>query len=367
MPAPDGPRQTREIVRISPRSAAAAVGLAAAALVVLRVADLSSRVLAWILAAAVAAGLLHGAVRRLSRHMRRGAAVALVMVVAVGGSAGLVYGLVDDVTAGVRALQDAAPRRAADLERSDRFGEVARDLELVQRTRRFVDEVPDRLRGGPPAQALRSAATRGVALLAITVLTVFLLLHGPRLVRGALAQVPDPDRRRRLAEVVSAVNRRAFGYTRGILAMAVVAAGAAYLVARTAEVPGALALALWVGLWSLVPVAGAVVGALPIVGLAMSSSGGRALAVAAAFVAYQALEHHFAQRPLEARTLRLGPFLTLAAGLVGVEVAGAPGALLFVLVAAGAVAAAEEVAQEDPAEEASSGQPLSEQPLAGPP
>lgn len=344
MPAPHGSPPPRDVLRISPRSAAVAVGLVAATAAALRIADLARGVLAWIVAAAVAAGLLHRVVQRVARFVPRGAAVALVMLATAATVGGLTYALVDDVTRGTRLLQQEAPERAAELERSNRFGQLARDLELVERTRRFVDEVPDRLRGGAPADALRSAASRGVALLAVTVLTVFLLLHGPRLVAGALDQVADDERRRRLAQVVAAVHRRALGYTRGVLAMGGLAAVVAYGVATAADVPGALPLGLWVGLWSLVPVAGAVVGALPIVGLAAAASPGRWVMVAAAFVAYQVAEQQLIQRPLEARTLRLGPFLTLAAGLIGIEVAGVAGALLFVLLAAGGVAASEEIA-----------------------
>ena len=39
----------------------------------------------------------------------------------------------------------------------------------------------------------------------------------------------------------------------------------AYVIARAAGVPGPAALGVWVGLWTLLPVAGVLVGALPIV------------------------------------------------------------------------------------------------------
>ena len=42
--------------------------------------------------------------------------------------------------------------------------------------------------------------------------------------------------------------------------------------------------------------------------------------------------------------MHVGPFLTLAAGLVGLELAGVPGALLAVLAVTIAIATADEVA-----------------------
>ena len=322
--------------------AVAAFGLTLALLAVLAAAR---RVIGWIVVAAVLAGLLHPLVVRLERHMRRGLAVALVMLLLVGSAGAVVYGLVDDVQRETRRLQQAAPERARRLERSERFGEMARDLRLEERTRRFVAEVPERLRGGTPAEALRAAATRGVAFLATGVLTIFFLLHGPKIARSARDQVRDPTRRQRLQRVGLAAYQRAFGYASATLTMALAAGLFGYAMARMAEVPGPAPLGIWVGLWDLVPVAGVVVGAAPIVALAAVVSGERAVVLAVAFVGYQLLENLVVQRRVEAATLRLGPFLTLAGGLVGLGLSGVAGALLLVLAIAVVAVVADELAE----------------------
>lgn len=308
----------------------------------------AQRVIGWMLVAGTLAGLLHPLVAALERRIPRGVAVLVVMGGLVAATAGVGYGLVDDIGDETRRLQSAAPARAQDLERSERFGEVARDLELADRTRRFLDQLPERLRGGTPAEALRAAATRGVAFLATGVLTVFLLLHGPRLARGAVRQVRDDARRERLETLGVDVYRRAFGYAGSNLAMALAAGLFAYAVARAAEVPGPAPLGVWVGLWDLVPLAGATIGALPIVALAAATSGERALVVALVFVAYQLLENLAVQRRVEAGTVRVGPFLTLLAGLVGLELSGVAGALLCVLAVTIAVAVAVALVPPDP-------------------
>jgi predicted PurR-regulated permease PerM len=91
---------------------------------------------------------------------------------------------------------------------------------------------------------------------------------------------------------------------------------------------------VWVALWDVVPVAGAVIGATPIVLLAAVASPVRGILLAALFIAYQCFEQLGVQRVLERRTLRLGPFLTIAAGLAGFEMRGAAGALLALLLVA---------------------------------
>ncbi len=334
-------------LRISPRSAVLAVAMLGATLGLLAMVAAAQRVIGWMLVAATLAGLLHPLVRALERRMPRGLAVLAVMGALVAAGVAVGYGIVDDIRVETRRLQEAAPDRARELERSQRFGDLARDVDLAERTRRFLDQLPERLRGGTPAEALRAAATRGVAFLATGVLTVFLLLHGPRLARAATRQVADPTRRQRLEVLGASVYRRAFSYASSSLAMALAAGLFAFAVARSADVPGPAALGVWVGLWDLVPLAGATVGAVPIVALAAATSGERALVVALAFAAYQLAENLLVQRRVEAATLRVGPFLTLVAGLVGLELSGVAGALLCVLAVAVAVSAADTLAPAD--------------------
>lgn len=334
----------RPKLRLTPRSVLVAIGMFGLTLAALGMVAASRRVIGWILVAATLAGLLHPLVTRLQGPLRRrGVAVLLVMATVVGGTAAVIYGLVDDVQRETRRLQQAAPERAHDLEQSERFGKLARDFKLEERTKQFVDNVPERLRGGTPADALRAAGSRGVAFLATTVLTIFFLFHGPKLARSGLAQMRDDDRRARARALFVAVYGRAFGYASAALVQAVAAGLFGFALARAADVPGAAPLGIWLGLWDLVPLAGAVVGALPIVLLAAVVSGAKATALTLAFLAYQLVENMLVNRPVQRATVRVGPFLTLAAGLVGLELSGVAGALLGMLAVTVAVAAADEI------------------------
>jgi len=337
----------RERLRISARSAVISVAILGATLAFLAVVAAAQRVIGWILVAATLAGLLHPLVSIVARRVPRALATAAVMLALVGTLGTVGYGLVDDVQDETRRLQQAGPERARQIESSERFGDIARDLRLSERTDRFLRDLPERLRGGTTAEALQAAATRGVAFLATGVLTIFFLAHGPRLARSAHKQVADAARREWLGTLAVAVYRRAFGYASSSLAMSLAAGLAAYLVARMADVPGPAAFGVWVGLWDLVPLAGAMVGALPIVLLAAASSGERALVVVVAFVVYQTVENLFVQRSVERSTVRVGPFVTLAAGLVGLELSGVAGALLAVLAATIVVTAADELAKAE--------------------
>lgn len=333
-----------ERLRLSYRSAVLAVAMLGMTLALLRLVSASQRVLGWMLAAAAAAGLLHPIVNRLERRMRRGLAVAVVFVGAILSVGVVGYGLVDSVVSEFRHLRVAAPARAAELEQEGRFAELARDFDLSERTERFLEEAPERLRGGTPAEAIRSAATRGVAYLATAVLTLFLLLHGRELAAAAALQIHDPDRRGRVERAAVAVFQRGFAYARGTIAMAALAGLVAYTVASAADVPGAAALGLWVALWDVVPLVGAAVGALPIVALAAAASPERAVALAAVFVAYQAVEYLVIQRWVERNSVRVGPFATVLAGFAGLELYGVGGALVTLLAVTLALTAVDELA-----------------------
>jgi len=316
-----------------------------ATLALLAVVAASQRVIGWILVAATLAGLLHPLVSLLARSVPRALATAAVMLTLVGTLGAVGYGLVDDVQRETRRLQEAGPERARQIESSERFGDLARDLRLSERTDRFLRGLPQRLRGGTTAEALQAAATRGVAFLATAVLTIFFLQHGPRLARSARNQLRDPQRRARAEALGVAVYRRAFGYATSSLVMSLTAGLFAYLAARLAHVPGPAALGVWVGLWDLVPLAGAFIGALPIIVLAAATSGERSVLFMVVFVAYQTLENVLVQRSVERSTVRVGPFVTIAAGLVGLELSGVAGALLAALAATIVVTVAAETAK----------------------
>jgi len=334
-----------ERLRLTARSAVGAVALLGLTLAFLGLVAASRRVLGWMAAAAAIAGILHPLVAAVGRRLPRGLAVAVVVLTTLATVGITAWQVVDDVREQTDRLRTSAPEAARRIERDDGpVADLARESKLAERTQRFVDEVPERLRGGTPAQALRSAATRGVAYLATGILSIFFLLHGPKLAAGVARQIRDPDYRARLERVAGAAFTRGFGYARGTLAMALLAGVSAYAVASTADVPGAAPLGLWVALWDAVPYFGAVLGALPIVVLGGVGNPEQGVTLALVFVAYELVETFVLQRRLERRTVRVGPFLTSAGAFAGLELYGLGGAVLAVLAVAVAVAALDELA-----------------------
>jgi putative heme transporter len=336
---------TRTRVRLSLRSSLAIVLGLGATILFLEILRDAQRVIAWVLCASAVAALVTPLVNALERYkyVPRGLAVAITVLLGLGAIGFLGYRVANDVSNAMDALQEAAPDRAHELERDSDF---FREIKLEERVTRFVDAIPERLAGGDTAEALRSAATRGVAFLAGIILTVFFILYGPRLLEGALSQVEDEHSRHRLRHILGSGSRRALYFSRVKIWEAVVEGFIAYSIARMANIPGAAALAVWVALWSIVPVAGVFIGALPFVVFAAAISVERAVAVGIAFVAI-ALADFAVNRWLERNVVDVGSFAIVLAAFAGLELYGLTGALLFVLGAVFFVSILSEVEPEE--------------------
>jgi putative heme transporter len=346
-------RPATERVRFTARSLLVAVGMFGATLAGLKLFASASRIVGWVLTATVIAAVLYPLVAGLARWIPRSVAVLVVLLVTIGSLGLVTWAMVDTIVRENKALQVSAPAAAAQLEQSPRYGDLARKLKLEQQTAEFVKSVPERLRGGDTAAALKAAATRGVAFLATGVLSLFFLLHGPRLLNGGFLQLRDPIRRRRYQQMATRAYRRAWIYTAGTGLMAVAAGVVAYVTARLANVPGPAALGVWAALWDVIPLIGGPIGALPVVLLALIlGSTERGIAVLAVFVLYHVLEGFVLQPRLEARSIHVGAFLTIVGGVVGVELYGIGGGLLAIALLTFASAVLAEIVPPLPQEEA---------------
>ena len=338
--------------------ALAAAGVVISAWVLLR----ATRVLGWVAAAALLAALINPVVEALTgRGLRRGLAVAAVLVGTVGLVGLLAWASIGDLRDGLERLRDTAPAAAADLEASDSWiGDAAGQFGLRDRVDELLDELPARLAGGTPARAVQAAASRGIALLITTVLTVFLIGHGPRLVRGALRQLPE-DRRGRISTRLHRAYRRTWRYTVSVLAKAVVIGSVIYASAWALDLPAPAVLGLVVGAMSVVPKLGVVLGGMAMVLLAGSVQGGGAVALAASTVVLLQVADGFAMaRWIEPSSVQVGPAVSLAVLLLATSLYGLGGGAVGLVLAVFAVALA---AEHVPPPEAASGGPGPARPL----
>ena len=152
---------------------------------------------------------------------------------------------------------------------------------------------------------------------------------------------------RRWAERIGAnFLRSTGGYVRGNVAISVVAGTASYIALRILHVPYAETLAVFVGVFDIIPLVGATIAAVVvcIVGLA---AGGLVdgIVLAVFFIVYQQFENNVLQNLVYSKTLSLSPLVIFIAALIGASLAGIVGVLLAIpLASAGWVLAGDLIA-----------------------
>jgi predicted PurR-regulated permease PerM len=167
-------------------------------------------------------------------------------------------------------------------------------------------------------------------VITIFVLTLLMVLEGPKLVDGALNLVGDPQRRQRIHQVAADCARSITGYISGNLLISVICGGLIYAALKIMGVPFAGLIAIFVAFADLIPLIGATLGAIVAVTAAAFHSIPALIVVAIFFVAYQQLENHVLQPLILSRTVKLNPLAVIVAILIGVELAGILGALLAI-------------------------------------
>ena len=336
-------------VRLSYRSILVVIGTIALGLAARNVVDRSLGIGVWALRCTVIAAAVYPLVALLSRRIPRVFAVLVTLVgiaVVVGG---ITYTVVGDVRSEQSRLSRVLPEAAQRIETSTRFGKVATDFQLSARVDDLLGALPRQLAGGRGTAAVRRNATRGATVVVNIVLSIFLVLYGGRMVNGALGQIQDESRRRRVTWLVHRAYARAWTYLVGRLGLGIVAGLFAYVLCRLASVPGHTVLALVVLLGSAVPYIGVVVGGLPIVLLAfgLHPSGSTGSLVLIALLAYQTLDVVVFMRPLHRRSIVIGPAITLLSAMMFFALGGLGLALSGIAVVVFAACVVDELAPKE--------------------
>jgi len=268
---------------------------------------------------------------------RRGAAVAIVMV-GLLAAAGLIIALLAPraIDQG-RELGGDIDRIVTQLNDLPVIGDDLQKAGTVDAVERWIEGLPAKLEGDdtPIGGALVRLAD-GLLVAGFTLLvTIALLLDGPRLVRAGCRAVPVPHRERaqRIGRLAYATVGR---YVAGSLLVACVAGIATLIAGLILRVPLAPLVAVWVAIFDLVPQIGGAAGGIPFVLLGLTRGAGTAAACAIFFVLYLQFENHVLSPLIVGRAVSLSPLATMTAALVGVSAGGVVGALLAVPVVAAA-------------------------------
>ncbi len=171
------------------------------------------------------------------------------------------------------------------------------------------------------------------ATLTILALTVYLSVHGPRILNQSIDLLPpniSHEARMLQRNLYSAIT----GYVNGNLLTSVVAGVISALVCWIVGLPYPILLGVLVAITDLIPMIGATLGAAIVLLVAAFSNLGSFLIMLGFFIVYQQFENYVLVPRVMSRTVEMSPFAVFLSALCGAVIAGFFGALVAIPIGA---------------------------------
>ncbi|QIA26270.1 AI-2E family transporter [Thermaerobacter sp. PB12/4term] len=320
------------------------------------------RTLALLGLAGVLAFLLEPAVSFLERGMRSRALAALLLYLAFVAllALGVVY-LAGPIKEQAQELFWSVPRYRQQVAEAvpilqnymellreflARYGVSVEPQDLAGQFLQRVAGSTNRILAGVTALVTGIGTTLANAVL-VLVISIYLVVDGSGLNRQMLGYLPA--RYRRPVRRAQSVALRVFGgYLRGQLLLGLIIGLVVGIGMSLLGIPYPALLGVIAGVMELLPIVGAVLGAIPAILVALFQPWPAVLYVTLFFIVVQQVEGNLLVPRITGQAVGLHPLATLLALLAGYEVAGVLGAILAVPVAAVAQALLREFNPPDP-------------------
>jgi predicted PurR-regulated permease PerM len=296
--------------------------------VVASVASQMRNVIVWMFAALFLAVALNPLVTKLEPRLGRTGATLAVFAGFTIGLIGVLAALVAPFVTQVDQLTTTLPNALQDATSNGTFARLDHRFHIVQHARDHVGSLPGYIFG-----AAGTVLGGVVATTTVLFLTLFLLIDLPRLSDAILGQL-QPHQRQRAVTIAQHANRQIGGYVFGNLVISLICGIVTLVALLILGVPYALAFAVFMAVFDLIPLVGATIGSAVVIAAAFVFSGSTAgIAMFVIVMVYQQVENHVLQPLIYGRTVQLSSLTVLIAVLVGGTVLGLVGALLAIPIA----------------------------------
>jgi predicted PurR-regulated permease PerM len=253
---------------------------------------------------------------------RRSVAVAIVTVSALLIFVGVVVGCGYPLAAGTTHLAKQLPGYVANAEHGKGWaGHVLRRYHVQAWAQRNAPMLMHVAQGfGKSALAVgRSAVSLAATLTAVFMLTVLLLLEGPKLRSGILARM-RPERAARYVKVAAEVRRSVAGYVVGNLLTSAIAGIVVLVTLLIVGVPYAPLWGLWVALVDFLPIVGGGLAGIPAILFAFGHSATAGITTLVVFIVYTQFENHILNPLVMSRTVKISPLLVFISVVAGYSI-----------------------------------------------
>lgn len=311
------------------------------------IAKAAGKVLVMFIVAALIALILNPIVSFLQRRrLPRGLAVLSVYLGFFLVLAGLALALANPISEQVAAFSRSVPHLISQANKSlaelqSTMNSHGLHIQFIKQGETALQTLEDKVVKGSSTIVsfggglLSEVVSAGFDVLVVLVLSVYMLLYGPRIGRLIRSWMPDGDGT--AADdyptlVQNAVARYIGGQLLFSFVMGVTAALALYVFGVLGIFPDgskyAALFGIFYGLMEFIPYVGPIVGALPAVLVALFTNPISAVWVTLLFVGLQQLEGHVVAPQIFGHTLRINPLLVIFALLLGLKLHGIVGALI---------------------------------------
>ncbi len=266
----------------------------------------------------------------------RMAATAIAYLVVMSFIGLFLYVLVPPLISQSRTFVDKVPEYVDTIQEEDNFvSDIVNRYDLGSEIDEIGGNLQDRLGdvSGPVFSSIGRVLTAIVSIVTVLVLTFLMLTEGPGWIDRFWQLHPAHNRKHR-QQLAKRMYHVITGYVNGQLVIATLSAMSSLVAMLILGIPFALPLAGLVGLFSLIPLVGATLGAGVVVLVGLFQSLTTAIILAVFFLVYQQIENNVIQPIIQSKALDVSPLLVLVAVILGISVGGLLGGFIAIPVAA---------------------------------
>jgi predicted PurR-regulated permease PerM len=321
-----------------------ALGVFVAYFLVQAVVQARSVIILIVVALFLAIGLSPTVEWMIARGLRRGTAITIVFFVVIGAFVGFGYAVLPPVIQQSNDFVHQLPQYLHHLRRNRTVRNFDDDYHFIDKIQAYVQsgDLGTRAFGGivGVGRVVLNAVFGAFSLL---IMTLYFLAALPSMKRQAYRLVPA-TRRERVSLLSDEVINRIGGFISGALLVALIAGTTSYVFLLAVGLPFALALAVFVAIFDLIPLVGATIAAVVVTLLGFTQSTGVGLACIVFYVAYQQFENYVIYPRVMRRAVDVPAPVTVVAVLLGGALLGVVGALLAIPIAAAILLVVRQVA-----------------------
>jgi predicted PurR-regulated permease PerM len=264
-------------------------------------------------------------------RIRRGYAVAILVGGTLLAVALAIAVLGPQTVEQARSFQDDLPNVVKDLGSLPVVGERLQQEKVPDHIQEWAANLPKQFRSDTSQITNVAEAVTSVLLdaIAVALIMVALLIDGPWLIRGFRRLIP-PQRRvtaHRLGTILGRVIGRYFA---GSLVLAALQGLQVLVTGLILGVPLSPLLALWAGIWNMVPQIGGAIGGIVFVMVAFTQGATTGVIAAIVFMIYLTFANNALLPIVLGRAVNVSPLMTMVATIGGFAVAGVIGAMVAV-------------------------------------